>query len=337
VSAASSRAAAGHAFGRRLSLGVEEELFLVDPETWDLAPRVERILGPDGLKTELFAAVVETNTPVCASPVEVLAELRRLRATVREAAEREGTAVAATGSHPFAVPEEQAIVPEPRYVKMVEEMGARALRQLVSGLHVHIGVGSFAECLERLEAILPWLPAVLALSVNSPYLAGEETGVLSARAGRLLELPRGGPPPPLADPEDWQRVVDESGEDYTRIWWDVRPHPRLGTLEVRMPDQPTAVERSAAFAALLQALVEAAEPAREPLDRATYAEARAAAARGEAATGDLLALVEPAARRLGSWELVEVLREPPEALRQLEVGRRDGLAAAAADVVSRSV
>jgi carboxylate-amine ligase len=328
--------AASSGFGRRLSLGVEEELFLVDPETWDLAPQVERLLGPPGLKTELFAAVVETNTPPCATAGEVLAELRRLRRVVREAAEREGLAVAAAGTHPFALPERQEIVPEPRYVQMVKEMGDRALRQLVSGLHVHVGSGSFEECLERLEAVLPWLPAVLALSVNSPYLAGEEMDALSARAGRLLELPRGGPPPPLATPREWELAIAATGEDYTRIWWDVRPHPRLGTLEVRMPDQPTDVERSAALAALLQALVVAAPPAARPLDRDEYLERRAAAAAGEAPTGELLELVAPAAERLGTVELLGRLAEPPEALRQLEVGRRDGLVAAAADIVSRS-
>ena len=329
--------AASSGFGRRLSLGVEEELFLVDPETWELAPVVERLLGPPGLKTELFAAVVETNTPVCGTAGEVLDELRRLRAVVAGAARREGVAVAAVASHAFAEPERQAIVPEPRYVKMVEEMGGRALRQLVSGLHVHVGVGSFDECLERLEAVLPWLPSVLALSLNSPYLAGEETGVLSARAGRLLELPRGGPPPPLATPAEWEAAIAATGEDYTRIWWDIRPHPRLGTLEVRMPDQPTAVERAAALAALLQALVEAAEPAAEPLDRDEYLVRRAAAARGDAPVDELLALVEPAAQRLGSGELLGVLREPPEAHRQLELGRRDGLAAVVADVVARTL
>ncbi|HWG57386.1 MAG TPA: YbdK family carboxylate-amine ligase [Gaiellaceae bacterium] len=328
--------AASSAFGRRLTLGVEEELFLVDPETWDLAPCVGRILGPEGLKTELFAAVVETNTPVCESAEQVLCELRRLRRVVRDAAEREGAAVAATASHPFAIPERQEIVREPRYVKMVEEMGDAALRQLVSGLHVHVGLRSFGESLERLEAVLPWLPAVLALSLNSPYLAGAETGASSSRAGRLLELPRGGPPPPLPSEAEWERVVGATGEDYTRIWWDVRPHPRLGTLEVRMPDQPTDVTRAAALAALVQALVDAAEPAAEPLDRDEYLDRRAAAARGEAVADELLALVEPSARRLGTWDLVQELRQPPEAERQLAIGRSDGLAAVAADIVSRS-
>jgi hypothetical protein len=103
-----------------------------------------------------------------------------------------------------------------------------------------------------------------------------------------------------------------------------------------MADQPTDVLRSAALVALVQALVEAAEPVAGPLDRGEFLELRAAAARGEGATDDLLALVEPAARRLGSWELVERLREPPEAHRQLDVGRRAGLVAVAADLAARS-
>ena len=117
---------------------------------------------------------------------------------------------------------------------------------------------SLERCLERLEAVLPWLPAVLALSLNSPWLEGVETGALSTRAARLLELPRGGAPPRL-DGGGWERVVAEAG-DPTKIWWDVRPHPKLGTLEVRMADQQTDVRRSAALAALVQALCVAAEP-----------------------------------------------------------------------------
>jgi glutamate---cysteine ligase / carboxylate-amine ligase len=324
-------------FGRYLTLGVEEELLLLDPETFAATPGVVRLLGPPGLKTELFACVVEINTPVCASAAEALAELVRLRAVVREAADREGLVVAATGSHPFSAPEEQDIIPEPRYLALLEERPA-ARRQLVCGLHVHVGMKSFESCLEALEFVLPWLPAVLALSLNSPYLAGENSGLLSARAGRLLELPRAGPPPLLGRGEGWAETVERAGGDYTRIWWDVRPHPRFGTLEVRMPDQPTSVRRSAALAALVQALcasVEAAETV-APADRGAYVEARADATSGRAPVAELLALVEPAARELGTWELVELLRSPPEAHRQLEVGGSDGLVAVAADLVDRS-
>lgn len=321
-------------FGRHLTLGVEEELFLVDPETFAAAPGVERLLGPPGLKPELFSCLVETNTPVCADADEVLAELVRLRGLVREAAAREGLALAATGSHAFAVPEQQEIVAEPRYLALLEERPA-ARRQLVCGLHVHVGMPSFGRCLEALEFVLPWLPAVLAVSLNSPYLAGEDHGLYSARAGLLLELPRAGPPPLLGRGEGWAEAVERAGGDYTRIWWDARPHPRLGTLEIRMADQPTDVRRSAAIAALVQALCASAVPV-EPADRGAYLESRANAASGRAQVEELLDLVEAAARELGTWGLVESLRTPPEAHRQLEIGNRDGLVAVVADVVARS-
>jgi carboxylate-amine ligase len=301
-------------FGRRLTLGVEEELLLVDPETLALAPGVERLLPQEGLKTELFSCLVETNTPVCETAGEALGELRRLRRLVGDRAAAVGLAFAASGSHPFSRPEEQQIVQEERYLKMVAELGAVATGQLVCGLHVHVGMESFEACLRALDWIRPWLASVLEVSANSPYLAGEETGELSSRLGRLRELPRSGPPPQLAGVADWEAAVAAAGVDYTRIWWDARPHPRLGTLEVRIADQPTSVERAAALAALVQALCAA------PADT------------GE----DLLAAVEPAARELGTWELVETLRGPVEALRQLELGRADGLEAATADLVRRS-
>jgi glutamate---cysteine ligase / carboxylate-amine ligase len=301
-------------FGRSLTLGVEEELMLLDPETFALAPGVERLLPEPGLKTELFSCLVETNTPICESVGQARDELVRLRRVVLERAAREGLAVAAAGSHPFSIPEEQRIVQEPRYQKMVNELGAIAKGQLVCGLHVHVGMESFDACLRTLAGIRPWLPAVLELSANSPYLAGEETGALSARLARLRQLPRGGPPPRLETVADWKAAVDAAGVDYTRIWWDARPHPRLGTLEVRIADQPTSLDRAAALVALVQALC-AAPPA---------------------PGGDLLGAVEPAARELGTWGLVELLREPPEALLQLELGRRNGLEAVAADLVRRS-
>jgi carboxylate-amine ligase len=301
-------------FGRALTIGVEEELMLLDAATFALAPGVERLLPREGLKTELFSCLVETNTPICGTAEEARSELRRLRNVVAEAADREGLVLAATGTHPFSLPEEQQIVQEERYLQMLEELGGKTWRQLVCGLHVHVGMRSFEECLRVLEGIRPWLPAILAVSANSPYVEGEETGLLSSRFPRLRELPRSGPPPQLASVADWEAAVEEAGVDYTRIWWDARPHPRLGTLEVRVADQPTSVERAAALVALVQALCAAPpEPGADVVDAA-----------------------EPAARELGTWELVEALREPPEAHLQLEVGREEGLEALAADLVRRS-
>ena len=309
---------------------------LLDPETLALAPGVERLLPHEGFKTELFSCLVETVTPVCASVAEAHGELVRLRRELGEASAAAGLAYLASGSHPFSPPEEQEIVAEPRYEKLKRQLGPTARRQVVCGLHVHVGMASFDACLRTLAAVTPWLPAVLALSANSPYLEGEETGVLSSRAGRLLELPRAGPPPPFASPQDWEARIEATGADYTRSHWDARPHPRFGTLEIRIADQPTSVERSAGLAALVQALCVAAPVPDEPPSDLGYLDARAAAARGEARVAELLDLVEPAAGKLGTWELVETLRAPAEALRQLEVGRGEGLSAVAADLAARS-
>src|SRR5204863_35599 len=136
-----------------------------------------------------------------------------------------------------------------RYLEMIRSVGYAARRQGVNGLHVHVGVASAEQCYERLEAVLPWLPVVLALSANSPFVDGEDTGMLSMRAPILAELPRAGAPPWFGSYGAWEAWVERLAglgvlADYTRIWWDVRPQPRLGTLEVRVADQPTSLERT---------------------------------------------------------------------------------------------
>jgi carboxylate-amine ligase len=263
-----------------------------------------------------------------------------------------------------ARPEELEIVPEPRYVDFVKYAGMTARRQGVSGLHVHVGMPDAASCYQALEGILPWLPAVLALSANSPYLAGSETGMRSTRAEILALLPRRGAPPPFGSYADWQRYVDrlvETGlvRDYTAIWWDVRPHPRFGTLEIRIPDQPTALARSAAFVALLQGLCAGVLNGRprtaDAAGRGIYDQNRWAAARfgprgklihpdrAEALPAYELAaeaveLAAPAAAELGGEALLGLL-DPArcEADEQLELGRERGIRAVCADLVKRSL
>jgi carboxylate-amine ligase len=259
--------------------------------------------------------------------------------------------VAAAGSHPTSRPEEQEIAPSERYRDFVAYAGPTARRQGVSGLHVHVGMPDAETCFRVLETILPWLPLVLALSANSPYLEGRETGMLSIRAEILGLLPRHGAPPAFRDYAQWESFIERVtatglASDYTSFWWDVRPHPRFGTLEIRTPDQATSLERTAALVRLLCALCEWAldAPARafDPGERGVYMQNRWAASR----FGPHGKLIHP--DRDEALSVAELARELPvpldgldpegcEADRQLEVGRADGLRAVCADLVERSV
>lgn len=325
-------------FGRSApgSLGVEEELFLVDARTHETVPIAAQVVStPDArVKHELFACVVEITTPISSDATAVLDELRRLRGDVAALAEPFGAVILASGTHPTARGEGQALSPDPVYVEVAAQLGPTVVsRQLVCGLHVHVGVESEEACLRALEGVLPWLPVVLSLSAASPFADGADSGLRSARAERLAELPNGGAPPVFRTWADWEART--AGLDYRRLHWDVRPHPDYGTLEVRIADQQTDVRRSAALAALVQALVRAVgDGDAEPYDRELYAERRRRAAAERLDAGELASLVEPAARALGSWDVVAgLLSAPSEAERQ----RATGLPGVVRALVDRSV
>jgi carboxylate-amine ligase len=351
------------------SLGVEEEVLILDAETLALSPGVEHLLAaaegsslPGVLKMELLASMVELATGVCESAGEALAAVSELRAAAARAAREHGLALAAAGTHPFSLPTAQQIAPDPRYREFVEYAGVSARRQAVCGLHVHVGMPSAEACLTALEGVLPWLPVVLALSANSPFLAGEETGLMSSRAEVLAQLPRAAAPPVFDSYADWEAFVERFvriglADGYTRFWWDVRPHPAFGTLEVRAPDQPTDVALTGAQTALLQALCKTVVegPVPSQANRGDYAQNRWAALRfgpradlihpdGERVLraselcAELLELVAPAARELGSEELLARI-DPAvcEGDRQLEVGRAESLEAVVADVAARTL
>ena len=333
---------------------------VLDAETLELVPRAADLIAaadalelPGTLKSELFASALELNTAVCDSAdeaVEALAELRRRTAAM---AEERGLRVAAAGSHPISRPKDQEIADEPRYVEFVQYAGISARRQGVNGLHVHVGMQTADECFHALEAVLPWLPVVLAMSANSPYLAGEETGLMSNRAEILAQLPRSGAPPAFRSYGEWEEFVERFVElgisaDYTRLWWDIRPHPRFGTLEIRMPDQPTALERTAGFVALLRALcqkvLEQPPPSHDAVVRGFYQQNRWAAAR----FGLDAELAHPDGHHVAraselATELIELVGAPgldvsrTEADRQLEIGRANGLKAVCADLVERTL
>jgi glutamate---cysteine ligase / carboxylate-amine ligase len=345
-------------FGRALTVGVEEELWILDGETLELAPRVHTLVDgvagrtlPGVLKTELHASVVELTNEVAASPDEAVDRIAELRRAAAEVAAVNGLSVAAAGSHPTSRPEQQEIVPDERYRDFVAYAGPSARRQGVSGLHVHVGMPTAADCYRVLETILPWLPLVLALSANSPYLASEDTGMRSVRAEVLGLLPRAGAPPALRSYAEWEAFVEHMvatglASTYTSFWWDVRPNPQFGTLEIRAPDQPTSLERTRAFVRLLHALcawaLDAPPRPFEPSERGVYAQNRWAAAR----FGPHGKLIHP--DRAEALPVPGLLAELPvaadgldgstcEADRQLEVGEADGLAAVCADLVERSV
>jgi carboxylate-amine ligase len=296
-----------------ITLGVEEELMILDAETFEPVPASHLLVGDvdaGTLKTELHASVVELTTPVCRDVDEAVASLRELRLTASRRAAEHGLVVAAAGSHPTAPLTSLPVVQEERYLAMLRDVGYPARRQGVNGLHVHVGVASPEESWERLESVLAWLPAVLAVSANSPFLDGDDTGMLSNRAAVLAELPRGGAPPSFASYADWQAWVDRLVslgvmEDYTRLWWDARPHPRLGTLEIRIADQPTSLERTALVVAVICALVDAAPSAVTP--RGDYLQNRWAAAR----YGVAAQLIHPDGSRL--CDVAELIGfEPPQ-------------------------
>jgi carboxylate-amine ligase len=318
-----------------LSLGVEEELMILDAETLEPAARVDVFLDTDSLpgtfKTELHASVVELTTCICDSADEAVESLRALRAAGAQLAAANGLVLAAAGAHPTARLESLPVFPEERYLSMLRDVGRAARRQGVNGLHVHVGIASAEECWERLEAVLPWLPAVLALSANSPFVDGEATGMLSNRAPILAELPRSGAPPAFGSYEAWEAWVERLVAlgvmaDYTRIWWDVRPHPRLGTLEVRIADQPTSLARTELLIRTIRELVEHAPPA--VADRGDYLQNRwAAASRGL----DALLIHPDGSRVVPAREVLGFDAPEEEARAQL---RADNVAA---DLVARTL
>src|SRR5205807_1713847 len=188
---------------------------ILEGETLELAPRVEALVEdaskltlPGVLKQELHASIVELTTGVCETVDEAIAALTGLREAAAEIAEREGLRIAAGGSHPTAIPAELDIAPADRYRDFVAYAGPSARRQGVSGLHVHVGMPDAGTCYRVLETILPWLPLVLALSANSPFFEGKDTGMLSVRAEVLGFLPRRGAPPPVRSYVEWERFIE---------------------------------------------------------------------------------------------------------------------------------
>jgi carboxylate-amine ligase len=204
--------------------------------------------------------VVEVATHVAGSVSEAIEDARGLRATLRDAAAERGAVIASAGTHPFSRWEHQEVTDHERYRALMEEMRWVAEREVIFGLHVHVGVPSADAATAVVNGLRTWLPELLALSGNSPFWLGRDTGLASTRTKIFETFPRSGLPPAFASFEEFELLVERSVKtgsmpDYTWIWWDLRPHPNLGTIEVRIPDAQARLESVAGIVALVQSLV----------------------------------------------------------------------------------
>ena len=258
-----------HAFGRSAAytLGVEEEYMLLDSETFDLVQHIDTVLAAvagheleSHLNTELMQSVLEVATPVCHTPAEVRAQLTKIRAYVCEVAREQGLRVGSAGTHPFSLFERQRITAKDRYRALVDQMQYIARRELIFGMHVHVAVDDPAKAIQVVNGLIVHLPELVALSASSPFWRGDATGLHSSRHMVFAAFPRSGPPPRFRDYADYAGVVNQLERtgcisDYTHIWWDIRLHPRLGTIEIRICDAVTRLDDVVAITAYCQALV----------------------------------------------------------------------------------
>ncbi|HLL85696.1 MAG TPA: YbdK family carboxylate-amine ligase [Thermoleophilaceae bacterium] len=252
------------AFSRapELTVGLEEELMLLDPETLDLVPRagevLERVAGDPAFKPEMPASQLEIVTPPRATVGEAIGDLADGRARLLETA-GDLARPAAAGAHPFAAPEGE-LNPGERYARMVDEYGDVARRQLVCAFQVHVAVGDADGTLAVYNALRGRLPEIAALAAAAPFHAGRDSGLASVRPTISQMLPRQGVPPPIPSWEAFAgelRWGAEAGAvpEPRRWWWELRPNPAFGTLEVRVPDAQAALADAAGVAAFVHALV----------------------------------------------------------------------------------
>src|ERR671928_313841 len=258
-----------HAFGRGdpYTLGVEEEYMLLDGQSFDLVQHIDTVLAAmygheleTHVNPELMQSVLEIATPVCRTAADVERELRRLRTYVTGIASAENLRVGSAGTHPFSLFERQRITARDRYRNLVDQMQYVARRELIFGMHVHVAVDDPEKAIQVVNGLLVHVPMLLALSANSPFWRGEPTGLSSSRQMVFAAFPRSGPPPRFANYGEYAEVVGQLEKtgciaDYTHIWWDIRLHPRLGTIEIRICDAVTRVEEAVALTAYCQALV----------------------------------------------------------------------------------
>lgn len=254
------------------TVGIEEEFQLVDPITRELSPRIDDVLaageGLGWISSELSQSCVELVSPVFDNTPEIGIELPKLRRKLGELARECGVALAASGTHPFSNPVKQPFTEGDHYLQVEERMGWVARTQAIYGLHVHVAVPDEERAIQAMGVLARHVPLVIALSGNSPFWRGSDTRLSSTRIKVFEIFPRSGLPPIFNDWSKFESHVERlvsagSIPDYSWCWWDVRPHPKFGTVELRSPDVQVDFSYTVALAALTQCLVATADE-REP-------------------------------------------------------------------------
>jgi len=248
-----------------LSIGIEEEYQTIDPETRDLRSHIQMEILPkaklkiaEQVKPEMHQAVVEVGSKVCRDIKEAREDMRNLRREMISLAAENGLLLGAASTHPFADWKVQEIYPDERYRQVVDDMQLVARANLVFGLHVHVGIEDRDTSIHIMNSLRYFLPHILALSTNSPFWMGMETGFKSYRSKVFERFPRTGIPDVFANWADYETLINllirtHCIDNGKKIWWDIRPHPFFETIEVRVCDLPMRLDETLAIAALIQA------------------------------------------------------------------------------------
>lgn len=247
------------------TLGIEEEFQIVDPVSRDLKSHIEEILEEgkiilrENIKPEMHQSVVEVGTDICQNVQDARREVSKLRKTLSGLAQNNGLRIAAAGTHPFARWDAQKITDHVRYHEIVEDMQQVARANLIFGLHVHVGMPDRETAIQVMNTARYFLPHIFALSTNSPFWKGRDTGFKSYRIKIFERFPRTGIPDifeSLSDYEDYIKLLIKTNciDNPKRVWWDIRLHPFFDTLEWRVCDIPMRVDETIALAALMQAV-----------------------------------------------------------------------------------
>jgi carboxylate-amine ligase len=248
-----------------LTIGIEEEYQTIDPETRDLRSHIQMEILPkakmkvaEKVKPEMHQAVVEVGSKVCRDIKEAREDMVALRREMISLASENGLLLGSASTHPFADWKVQEIYPDDRYRQVVEDMQLVARANLVFGLHVHVGIEDRNTAIHIMNSMRYFLPHILALSTNSPFWLGMETGFKSYRCKVFERFPRTGIPDVFANWADYETFINlliktNCIDNGKKVWWDIRPHPFFETLEVRVCDIPMRLDETLAIAALIQA------------------------------------------------------------------------------------